>query len=291
MSILKVKDLENYLQTLEHIFDFVRLVDPNEKKVINPFGLESIIHGPSCYEFWGKGKACKNCISKSSWINKETITKIEYTKDRVFLVMVTPIEFEGNIYIVELLKDIDVMIRVNGVNIEDTSQIISDLNAKVIRDELTEIYNRRYINNILPKEIEMSKKNKECSTIIMLDVDNFKKVNDKYGYIAGDLVLKELASIVQSKIRKNHDWVARYGGDEFLVFLKNGDIEIAHKVIQEVRHILDKKYFVFKNDKVKISVSAGITIIDCVNKNIKEVINEADRNLKKDKRVSKNAMT
>lgn len=293
MNAFQVKDLEYYLEGLNNIFDIVRIVDPTKKKVIDSLNLEDVIHGPNCYEFWDKGTYCDNCISKKALDKKETITKIEYAKDRLFLVMATPIEYKNRKYIVETLKeinDMNVMFRLNGVDIEETNQIISELNDKVIRDELTGIYNRRYINRKLPKEIVATKSTNKESTIIMIDIDCFKKVNDTYGYMIGDTVLKELSNIMKSKIRQDHDWVARYGGDEFLIFLKNGDREVANKVIQEINNSLEKKYFTVKNKQFKITISAGISSIGLGNKDFEKVINEADKSLKKEKSISKNIM-
>lgn len=287
MSVFKVKDFEEYLEGLRNIFDMVRLVNPNTNKTMNLVDTDNTLHGTDCYSLWEKGNACKNCISKKALKRQETVTKFEYNKDDIYLVIATPIEFEGNIQIVELLKcidDPDVIFKLNGVHIDETSKVISDLSDKVRRDDLTGVYNRRYINNILPKEIEMSRSKEEQSTIIMIDVDNFKQINDRYGYVAGDLVLQELAHTMICHIRKDYDWVARYGGDEFLIFLRNTDKEIANKVINNLRSTLDEKYFSFKNAKIKVSISAGVAILYEDDKSMKDIINEADKNLKRDKK-------
>lgn len=292
MDTFRVENVGNYLEGLTGLFDIVRIVNPAINKVIYQNGDgDMIIHGHDCYEFWERGKACDNCISSQALMGKKTFTKIEYKGDCVYMVMASPIIFGDELYVLELLKDITetgIVTGLSGLSTKETNDIISKLNEKVVRDDLTGVYNRRYINQRLPIEIDYAMKHGENLTVIMLDIDYFKEINDIYGHLAGDLVLKELANTISSKIRKNYDWVARFGGDEFIVLLKNSDQEIAIKVIKEIQDAIKNMIVRFNNKIINITISIGSCTVEPGTKDFDGVICEVDKNLQNAKRTGKN---
>jgi diguanylate cyclase (GGDEF)-like protein len=94
---------------------------------------------------------------------------------------------------------------------------------------------------------------------MMIDVDNFKRINDEYGHASGDAVLKQLAEIINSNTRST-DIVARLGGDEFVVVLPRTSYEIVLKVAQRIKQAIEDKSFVFDSYAIKTTISIGIVI-------------------------------
>jgi len=108
------------------------------------------------------------------------------------------------------------------------------LRTQSIRDSLTGLYNRRYLNEALEREIRRSARGQRQLAVIMLDVDNFKGVNDTFGHEAGDTFLRELGSFLQKRVREE-DVACRYGGDEFVILLTETSLETAKKRARQLR--------------------------------------------------------
>ncbi|WP_313755730.1 GGDEF domain-containing protein [Tissierella sp.] len=285
-------NIANFVDGLSCLFDIVRVVNSTRKKVVYQNGDGStIIHGQDCYEFWERGKVCDNCISSQAVREKRTFTKVEYKGDGVYMVMAAPIKFGDELYVLELLKDITetgIVTGLSGLSSKETNDIIIKLNEKAIRDDLTGVYNRRYINQRLPIDIDYAMKHKEKLAVAMVDIDFFKGINDSYGHTAGDLVLKELSSTIISIIRSNYDWVARFGGDEFFIVLKDFDEELAMEVMGKIKNAVENMVIRFDNHRLNITISIGFCVVDPGTKNFDEIIYEIDTNLKKAKKGSKN---
>ncbi|NIO04880.1 MAG: diguanylate cyclase [Proteobacteria bacterium] len=101
---------------------------------------------------------------------------------------------------------------------------------RAITDELTDLYNRRYFYQKLKREIDRARRQGRPLSIIMLDVDNFKRFNDQYGHLEGDVLLRTIARVLQFSVRQHVDCVFRYGGDEFVVVLPEADEETARAI-------------------------------------------------------------
>jgi len=143
------------------------------------------------------------------------------------------------------------------------------------RDNLTECYNRGFVDEIFPALlVRMNKKNEKLSLAI-LDCDNFKTINDTFGHEKGDLVLQELSTLLLTAVRKS-DMVVRWGGDEFLIiapYADKKDIEIiVNRVENELLEISQKL-------QIGISVSSGLATYPRDGKKINDLIHIADRNM------------
>jgi diguanylate cyclase (GGDEF)-like protein/PAS domain S-box-containing protein len=125
-------------------------------------------------------------------------------------------------------------------------------------DELTTLYNRRYFNQNLPKEIKKAEIWRSALSIIMVDIDNLKQYNDLYLHLEGDKILRGTAQNISNTLRKEGDWVTRYGGDEFVVILPGTNASQAGIVAERIRKISSELEFHLKGDKVRITVSAGV---------------------------------
>ncbi|HCL56864.1 MAG TPA: hypothetical protein DHW82_07630 [Spirochaetia bacterium] len=133
------------------------------------------------------------------------------------------------------------------------------LKVKSITDPLTEIYNRGYLFNVLHREIERVKRYDEDLSLIMFDIDFFKRINDTYGHMVGDEVLKIVVNTIKKRIRTS-DMLSRYGGEEFVVLLTNTNKDNAQRVAEQIRDNIESMTFKTKDgDKIKLTISAGIT--------------------------------
>ena len=152
-----------------------------------------------------------------------------------------------------------------------------------LTDDLTGLPNRRGVMSFLEFEISKSKRYGEPLSVALLDLDDFKTINDTYGHLVGDTVLREFAALMRSKLRAS-DIVGRWGGEEFLVIMPNTDLRTAVGVIERLRKEVSERYF----DPVgKLSVSAGETELR-EEDDIDSVIRRADENLYRAKREGKN---
>ncbi len=140
------------------------------------------------------------------------------------------------------------------------------LNTEVKRlssiDSLTGAYNRRYLDDNLSKEISRSERLGYPLTIILADIDHFKQINDKFGHQIGDKVLIKFVEIAKACIRDNTDWLARFGGEEFIVVLPNADSEYGAVVAERIRKEVDAYQFEFNGEEVSLSCSFGVAAID-----------------------------
>jgi diguanylate cyclase (GGDEF)-like protein len=125
-------------------------------------------------------------------------------------------------------------------------------------DPMTTLYNRRFLENFIEKFVSQSQRQESDISILMFDIDLFKKVNDTYGHDVGDRVIITLAKILQNNIRKS-DLAIRYGGEEFLVLLHNASDKGSKKVAKKIKDIFSSVVFdVTPNDKIQKTVSVGI---------------------------------
>ena len=182
----------------------------------------------------------------------------------------------------ELIKDItahNVVLDINGKSVADVSRIITKLNQEMVKDSLTNTYNRRYIDERLLVDIFNASNQNMPISVIMADLDYFKKVNDTFGHLAGDHVLKEFARIAKKNIRKNSDWIARYGGEEFLIVLLDADEDAAFQAAENIRRAVEKAQFQYKEKKIQVTASFGTYTLKSPKMTYEQLIDHADKNL------------
>ena len=166
--------------------------------------------------------------------------------------------------------------------------IINQMSEAIITDSLTGAYNRRYIEERLLVDIYNAVHYPQPLSVILADVDCFKEVNDCFGHLAGDQVLKELVLTTKHCIRKDIDWIARYGGDEFLVVLTNADEAIAQRVAENIRNACEQAAIPYKGSNIRFTVSLGTYTSHSPKMSIDELIGMADQNLYAIKNSGKN---
>ncbi|PKM47704.1 MAG: hypothetical protein CVV03_02225 [Firmicutes bacterium HGW-Firmicutes-8] len=158
-----------------------------------------------------------------------------------------------------------------------------------IMDCLTSTYNRSFLDQSLRHEFKRAANRKTNLSVIMIDIDNFKVVNDMYGHKEGDLVLEQVARIIQSNIR-DVDFVARYGGEEFFVTLPGIGIDKALEVAERIRNAVEDSPFNRHNttQEIPVTVSCGVASYPFQAENLDELMKRADDYLYEAKRAGRN---
>lgn len=179
------------------------------------------------------------------------------------------------------------------IGILSTVAAISLENSKLFRlaisDSLTELYTRRYLSIRMEDEVTKIRRRGGELALIMIDVDDFKKINDTYGHTAGDMALKQLADIISDTSRRGVDIVCRYGGEEFAVLLPDSDIQAAKIVASRICAHCCKTLIELPNDMINISVSAGAaSLAECKMPVAADLVDLADKRLYKAKNSGKN---
>lgn len=168
--------------------------------------------------------------------------------------------------------------------------------TKSITDPLTGLYTRRYFDGYLEvrekkrKSIEESDEINNSLSLLMIDIDYFKKVNDVYGHQAGDFVLKTLGEILSEQFRKT-DIPCRYGGEEFLVILTNTNLKGALVAAEKLRVAVENYKIIAEGTHIPITISCGVAAIDFKSEPHKESLKKADAALYQSKKLGRNMVS
>ena len=156
-------------------------------------------------------------------------------------------------------------------------------------DGLTQIFNKRYFQECIEREIARALRYRREMSLVMFDIDHFKQVNDTQGHLAGDSVLKTLAATVKNKIRRE-DLFARYGGEEFAIVLPEIDAHNAHQFAEKIRRIVELTDFRFEGVKMDVTISLGVAALDQETTDAAGLIKRADEHLYEAKNAGRNCV-
>jgi diguanylate cyclase (GGDEF)-like protein len=151
-----------------------------------------------------------------------------------------------------------------------------ELREQAIRDSLTGLFNRRYLQERLEQEVARADRENSPISILFLDIDHFKQFNDTFGHHAGDLLLQEFGALLQQKIRKS-DTACRYGGEEFLIVMSDISLPDAVKSAELLRAEFEKRVIPFQDGQtLRATISIGVASYPENGRTIPEVIQAAD---------------
>jgi diguanylate cyclase (GGDEF)-like protein len=157
-----------------------------------------------------------------------------------------------------------------------------------LRDGLTKVFNKKYFLDRLESEFAYAIRHKSPLSLVMFDIDHFKKINDTHGHLAGDYALATLANVVSGTIRQE-DVFARYGGEEFAVICRGVDLVGAVAFGERIRRMVAAQLFVYQDVELKVSVSVGVAAVPDVGmREHAELIAAADEALYEAKRGGRN---
>lgn len=279
----KMSCLDTFLDTLEiskedifrlvstpiHVIDRQMRIIWRNKASKDIFTKEEGIY---CYEIIAeKGSICDGCAVVEVLRDGIAQTKERKFKKMVLKVTIVPIFNKLNGVIVGVIETLE----------DKTATIIRQqkLEEMAVTDELTGIYNRRGIVNVLREEFARTERYKSMFSIALFDVDNFKPINDNYGHDMGDKVLVKLSSCAKNIIR-DADKIGRYGGDEFLIILPETNLEEALNLTDRIKEEIDNCEFL---PGIKATISIGTTQYFPGDGDIEIVLKRADDEMYKNK--------
>ena len=274
--------------------DITRIVDPLQKTVIQYKNKEVVIDGIHCFDFWGKNKVCDNCISMRAYNDNKTYVKIEYNKEKIYLITAVPHDLNDRRVVIEILKDITNSLLLSSYENEAVDStgihaLIDNMNKSAYSDPLTGLYNRRYIIEKLPVDLLNATLLANEFSIIMADIDHFKLVNDNYGHLAGDQALKTVAETLAGCIKRESDWIARYGGEEFLICIPGANLDFALKTAECMRKAIESTPIMYEDKMLSLTASFGVYSMKTTeNTSVDDLLKLADEKLYSAKRNGRN---
>lgn len=174
-------------------------------------------------------------------------------------------------------------------NFLDESRSLSEkkLYEMGVIDPVCDIYNKRYFIERLKEEFAIAKRKGGLLSLVMFDIDYFKKINDTHGHLAGDLVLQKIGQVAKTTVRSG-DILARYGGEEFVVIMREAAMEDAFRLAERIRQSLAASFIMVENKKITFTVSLGIACYESAMKEPVDLIAEADKYLYQSKSAGRN---
>ena len=178
--------------------------------------------------------------------------------------------------------------RLSSIEANDSlEKSVNELHRLSIMDNLTNIYNRRYFFEMSKKLIATAFREQKPVSLIMLDIDLFKRVNDNYGHQAGDYILIDLVKELEKVMRKS-DVFARIGGEEFTILLNNTSLEGAKVIAEKMRLTIENKVFIYNTTSIDITISIGVSELNTENTSIEDLYKQADKQLYRAKHKGRN---
>ena len=187
------------------------------------------------------------------------------------------------------------LIKTNNVLL-DRSRELMDLNDEFkklsITDSLTGLFNRRYFEETLAREMEVSKRHGDTNSLLVIDIDHFKKVNDNYGHMHGDTVIKMIAAVMKGRLRES-DVLCRIGGEEFVVICRRAGKEDVVELAEDIRKTVEEQVSNTGKDEIKVTISIGVVTVtkDNIDEYVENIFKYADIALYHSKDNGRNRVT
>ncbi|MBS1118051.1 MAG: diguanylate cyclase [Deltaproteobacteria bacterium] len=168
---------------------------------------------------------------------------------------------------------------------------LEKLVSSAVRDPLTQLYNKRYLMDRLDSELKFAQRHETALTVLMLDLDHFKRVNDDHGHLAGDAVLVDLASVLVRALR-NEDVVARFGGEEIVIILRAIPIEIGANLGERLRRLVEQSVTSHQGHQLRSTVSIGVASFPSTRaETAEQLLEAADQALYRAKHAGRNRLS
>lgn len=282
-----MKDFCNEFMGIEFVekqFDCIRLIDMEGESLFHEKHIHTSLFSVPSFVYKVREELYHRCIASNT-----AVYQVELDGQYPLLFAVLPIYAKKRKFVMECIANITGRITINGI-LDQSINVLNNAYRLSITDDLTGLYNRRYINQMLPIAIANCAKRKLPLTVIFTDLDCFKDINDAYGHGAGDWCLVEFAKELKRTIRKDSEWAARYGGDEFLLCFMGTDSTKAKLIADGIREVIEQKTFLYQRYEIKTTCSFGVyTIEDFQNLPTSDfILKEVDVRLYEAKKAGRN---
>jgi len=286
--------LENEFNLISTLFDDVRVVKPlsSDKSNTRWLRCRNFVND----KFKDKVETHMTKCSEKAAYSKGKEVSIEVIDDHVYIFVSKFLYQEPEVTVLEMYKSlnqIDEIIQHVGFSSHEVSNYLYEFNYKRYLDELTGAFNRRYLHDNFNQFQERSNHHRYDIGYALIDIDNFKTINDSFGHHIGDEVLKEVTNVFMNNIRKStDDYMIRLGGDEFMIAMNNINKRDFVKRLEEFKRSISK-LSLLKNLGATTSISIGSIMkseIDCGNITIEDILTVIDSNLYKAKSNGKNCI-
>jgi len=202
----------------------------------------------NCLDKYTFGKKWISSIAKKQRKNNQLINKVKIHSE------VDGLEHYFQIKASKIAGTKEYILNFTDITQIERNRVSLEKSAEI--DSLTKVYNRAGLDKFFDLMLSDANKHGKMLSIILFDIDHFKKINDEYGHNIGDIVLVELARLVHNMLRKDHDFLVRWGGEEFLAVLPDTSAEDARKLAERVRKGVDEYYF---KEVKHVTCSFGVT--------------------------------
>jgi two-component system, cell cycle response regulator len=261
---------------MHSFFDFYRLIDKSTN-LINYFDengelCESTHH---CYETWNRNCPCIACISDQCLFNKKEYFKIDRFQEKTFMISSIPFEINNKTYALELIKDVSYQLILsdtsNNTNFS-VNEYLNQFNNLSNRDVFTGLYNKIFLFNKIQKKLDK----KTPFQVAMIDLNDFKKVNDYYGHVSGDQMILFLTSLLFQLEKETGCIAGRLSGDEFLIIADN-DFQLRKEIIK-LNSAFEAN--VFNNGKSTFKTNFAFGIVESKNyESVTKLYEDVDRKM------------
>ena len=243
------KGMACMMHILKNVFDVVRLVDVGHTCVLSVDEQGKVVdEDHPCYTVWNRENRCENCVSFKAFTQKTQLAKIEFMGEDAYQVISKYVEVEGRACVLELVVRLRKDMPLSFHGREHLVRSLHQYSQELYLDALTGAFNRRYYE-------EQFCGQDSADGVAVLDVDNFKAINDTYGHPAGDAALRTIVQAIVGCIR-NSDILIRYGGDEFLLVFPDIPEPVFHRRLQEISSAVSDAT-VPDHPEMRLSVSVG----------------------------------
>jgi len=282
IEVLKGADLfEDYLEANDG-FHAIKILSKREVDMVICDVMMPGMDGFKFLAFMNKEKRLEDVMVIMLSANRGVLDKIKGLESGAIDYITKPFHPR------ELLLRVKILLKIKALQSELKAKI-AELERVTIIDNLTGLYNQRYLYDTLLREYNRCERFNLKLSVIILDLDNFKEVNDTYGHQRGDTVLKEVGKLLQATLR-GYDFAVRYGGDEFIVVLSQNTVIGAHIVAERIRKIIEESPILRElNGDRPITASVGVaTYPDDTTEGYDSLICKADHALYQAKRAGGN---
>lgn len=213
-----LRELSEEMAVLRQTFSMVRLVLPEDCRTCHIKG-DNLSFDEPCYHTWKRSACCDYCLSREVARSHTSGAKVESVDGRIFIVFAKYLCLNGKDFSLEMIAEIPGMASLNHEE-RSLGEIwrLQEENARLLRDPLTRCYSRHYMNSNFHLYVHEAREQGKELCMALLDMDNFKHINDKYGHAIGDEVLKSCCLFWLKYFDTQHySFLTRYGGDEFII--------------------------------------------------------------------------